>query len=388
MHLNAALRNAGLWILLNLASGHLTEQQASDIVDIHNELRSQVQPSAAFMQKVVWNEAVRLVAESYAAKCIWDHNPALPNLTMGENLYVTTGPLNITKAMLKWFEENRDYDFDSNFCNEGKMCGHYTQMVWATSTQIGCAAHLCGTIEGLDYKNATLLVCDYYPRGNYEAQRPYEQGKSCSKCPDDLPLCEANICVKLLPSEEPEYDVTQPTIPPDTAQESTAVTEKDTTEDKKIWKVTTSRSEVERSSAPEDTTEDTKIQKSTTSRSEVEQSSAPEDTMEDTKIWKVTTSRSEVEGSSAPEDTTEVTETRKVTTSRSEVERSSAPEDTTEDTKIQKSTTSRSEVERSSAPEDTMEDTKIRKVTTSRSEVERSSAPLLMGVWILAALIL
>ncbi|XP_073731677.1 peptidase inhibitor 16 isoform X3 [Misgurnus anguillicaudatus] len=246
MHLNTALRNAGLWILLNLASGHLTEQQASDIVDIHNDLRSQVQPSAAFMQKVAWNETVRLVAESYAAKCIFKDNPDLPNLKMGENRFVTNRPFNVIEVMLDWLEEKSDYDFDSNSCN--KICHHYTQMVWATSTQIGCAAHLCETIKGLDYKNATLLVCNYYPRGNYKGRRPYEQGRFCSKCPDDL--CEGNICVKLLPSEEPEYDATEPTIPPDTAQESTAVTEEDTTEDTKIWKVTTSRSEMERSSAP------------------------------------------------------------------------------------------------------------------------------------------
>lgn len=53
MYGNTALRNAGLWILLSLAAGHLTEQQTSTIVDIHNDIRSQVKPSAAFMQKVV-----------------------------------------------------------------------------------------------------------------------------------------------------------------------------------------------------------------------------------------------------------------------------------------------------------------------------------------------
>lgn len=53
MHRNTALRNAGLWILLSLAAGHLTEEQSSTIVDVHNDLRSQVKPSAAFMQKVV-----------------------------------------------------------------------------------------------------------------------------------------------------------------------------------------------------------------------------------------------------------------------------------------------------------------------------------------------
>ncbi|XP_065125084.1 peptidase inhibitor 16-like isoform X2 [Paramisgurnus dabryanus] len=225
MRLNAALRNAGLWILLSLASGHLTEQQASDIVDIHNDLRSQVQPSAAFMQKLVWNETVRLVAESYAAKCIFNDNPDLENLKLGENLSVTPGPLNITKEMLKWFEENRNYDFENNICRG--TCHDYTQMVRANSTQIGCAAHFCETIKGLG-SYGTLLVCNYYPSGNYEGQRPYEQGKSCSKCPEELPLCEENICVKLLPSEESESDATQLTVPPDTAQESTAVAEENT----------------------------------------------------------------------------------------------------------------------------------------------------------------
>lgn len=53
MHWNVALRSAGLWVILSLAAGHLTEQEKSTIVDMHNELRSKVYPSAASMQKVV-----------------------------------------------------------------------------------------------------------------------------------------------------------------------------------------------------------------------------------------------------------------------------------------------------------------------------------------------
>ncbi|XP_005162473.2 peptidase inhibitor 16 [Danio rerio] len=192
MYQDVVLRSAGLWVILSLAVGQLTEQEILNIVDLHNELRSQVQPSAAFMQKVVWDEAIRLVAEGYAAKCIWDHNPDLEDLTMGENLFVGTGPFNATKAVMDWFNENLDYNYNTNDCAEDKMCGHYTQLVWANTTKIGCASYFCDTLEKLHFEKATLLICDYYPQGNIEGQKPYESGESCSKCPEE---CENNICV-------------------------------------------------------------------------------------------------------------------------------------------------------------------------------------------------
>lgn len=217
MYWDVALWSAGLWVILSLAAGQLTEQEKSTIVDMHNKIRSQVQPPAAFMQKVVWDETLRLVAEAYAAKCIWDHNPELEVLEMGENLFVGTGPFNATKAMMNWFGEHVDYDYERKSCPEDKMCGHYTQMVWADSSRIGCAAHVCDTLEGIDYKKATLLVCDYYPPGNFEEQNPYESGESCSKCPENLPVCEDNICVRenpFHPSEEPD-DAEDPTVSPE-----------------------------------------------------------------------------------------------------------------------------------------------------------------------------
>ncbi|XP_077074730.1 peptidase inhibitor R3HDML-like [Siphateles boraxobius] len=230
MYLDVALWCAGIWSILSLANGQLTKQEESTIVDMHNKLRSQVQPSAAFMQKVVWDETLRVVAEAYAAKCIWKHNPDLEKLILGENLFVSTGPFNATKAMVSWFEENVDYNYENKSCPKDKMCGHYTQMVWADSNRIGCATQLCDTLEGLDFKKATLLVCDYSPAGNFEGLNPYVSGKPCSKCPENLPVCEEKICVSenlFQPSEEP--DVTEdPTVLPELSQ---STMETDFTED-------------------------------------------------------------------------------------------------------------------------------------------------------------
>ncbi|XP_051517157.1 peptidase inhibitor 16-like [Myxocyprinus asiaticus] len=228
MHRNVALQCVRLWVILSLAGGHLTEDQKSTIVNMHNELRSKVQPRAAFMQRVVWDEELRLVAEAYASKCIWNHNPQLILLSIGENLFATTGSFNATKAILDWFGEHVDYDYESNTCPENKMCGHYTQMVWANSNKVGCATYLCDTVEGLVTKSTTVLVCNYFPQGNIEGQRPYESGEPCSKCPDNLPVCEENICVvenmfsSVEPlSEDPEHSTVSPEGPLATEEPTT-----------------------------------------------------------------------------------------------------------------------------------------------------------------------
>uniref|UniRef100_A0A3P8RSK8 SCP domain-containing protein n=1 Tax=Amphiprion percula TaxID=161767 RepID=A0A3P8RSK8_AMPPE len=139
-----------------------------------------------------WDPSMKLLAEGYAAKCIWNHNPELEDT--GENLFAGTGPLDLRVALEKWFLEHLDYDFQNNSCDEDKMCGHYTQMVWADTHRVGCAFHICNSMEGLDWERVSFLVCNYYPAGNYEDQRPYVEGDWCSRCPENLQKCENNLC--------------------------------------------------------------------------------------------------------------------------------------------------------------------------------------------------
>ncbi|XP_041953434.1 peptidase inhibitor 16 [Alosa sapidissima] len=191
--------------LLVVSSAQLSEDHYQVIVDQHNLRRTQVIPSAVYMKTMSWDERLRIVAEGYAAKCRWDHNPELEDL--GENLYITNGPLDPEEAIEKWFNEHENYNYTSNECAEGEMCGHYTQVVWADSHKVGCAAHQCVDIEGLPFGNATILVCNYYPAGNYEGEKPYTEGEFCSSCPEDMPRCTDALCAPEeteLPSEEPD----------------------------------------------------------------------------------------------------------------------------------------------------------------------------------------
>ena len=55
-----------------------------------------------------------------------------------EDLYRDT-PLD---GVAYWAAESSDYDYATNTCAPGQVCGHYTQMVWRSTSNIGCALHL------------------------------------------------------------------------------------------------------------------------------------------------------------------------------------------------------------------------------------------------------
>ncbi|KAM8829623.1 uncharacterized protein ACB058_018165 [Synchiropus picturatus] len=195
------------WLLMGAlvvpgAWSFLSEEQEELLVELHNHYRGVVSPSASAMMPLKWDANLKLIAENYAAKCIWSHNPELEDT--GENLFAGTGQLDLREAMEKWFLERLNYNYSNNSCEEDMLCGHYTQMVWADTHRVGCAFHLCNMMEGLGWEKVSFLVCNYYPAGNYEEERPYVEGEWCSSCPENLQNCENNLCV---PDNEEDEDV-------------------------------------------------------------------------------------------------------------------------------------------------------------------------------------
>ena len=71
------------------------------------------------------------------------------------------------KPVDSWGSEQRDYNHVNNSCRPGKMCGHYTQLVWKTSTQVGCARAVCADSQ------EQVWVCQYQPAGNWLGHKPY-----------------------------------------------------------------------------------------------------------------------------------------------------------------------------------------------------------------------
>uniref|UniRef100_A0A5K3FXN1 SCP domain-containing protein n=1 Tax=Mesocestoides corti TaxID=53468 RepID=A0A5K3FXN1_MESCO len=86
--------------------------------------------------------------------------------------------------------DGRDYIYDNDTCSDD--CFGYKQMVWAKSTKFGCAKQKCPLNDGSTLYSSRLM-CFYTPGDVHQAGRPYEQGSSCSKCPQGSG-CMQNQC--------------------------------------------------------------------------------------------------------------------------------------------------------------------------------------------------
>ena len=81
----------------------------------------------------IWNDELAQVAQSYAEQCVFAHNSERSSQSpsfqfVGENLAARTGPADYIQDINNWYNEVADYTYDTNSCNEGAVCGHYTQV--------------------------------------------------------------------------------------------------------------------------------------------------------------------------------------------------------------------------------------------------------------------
>jgi pathogenesis-related protein 1 len=133
---------------------------------------------------LVWDPVAAQVALTYANQCNYMHNlnagaqyMALGGKSrLGEDIAAGAPTESIAAAVNSWVGEVADYNHATNTCAAGKVCGHYTQIVWSTTTGVGCAQVSCTTnspFGAFASGKWQFEVCDFSPAGNIVGRAPY-----------------------------------------------------------------------------------------------------------------------------------------------------------------------------------------------------------------------
>lgn len=167
-----------------------TEEEKKLIVEEHNRFRQKVargletrgnpgpQPAASNMNDLKWNDEIAQIAQVWASQCQFSHDKCrnTAKYAVGQNIAMSGGTGNkfpdVVSLIKLWENEVKDFNYNQGITpgNFGKV-GHYTQVVWANTKEIGC-----GSIKYIENGwHYQTLICNYGPAGNYMGQPVYKK---------------------------------------------------------------------------------------------------------------------------------------------------------------------------------------------------------------------
>lgn len=125
---------------------------------------------------VTWDTALAGYAQTLAERCSFQHNTSIGGSAYGQNIAAGLKDNNITSVITDlWYGSEFNAYLPSYYGQEPDMSkfgsfGHFTQVVWSTTTTIGCFVADCSK-TGLANVGSNvppyLTVCNYGPPGNY-----------------------------------------------------------------------------------------------------------------------------------------------------------------------------------------------------------------------------
>ncbi|XP_078361849.1 uncharacterized protein LOC144646177 isoform X2 [Oculina patagonica] len=190
----------------------LPAEQKEKFLDEHNKFRGMVDPPAADMEYLFWDEDLANLAQMWSNQCIWEHGfvefgdeypNSVPFKRVGQNLAREWGVLETPEDRVKpWYAEHQYYSYSKFASPMGaacskEPCGHYTQLVWAKTKHVGCGVKWCDKDFGIPHPwipGETVVTCDYGPTGNMIGEYPYKKGTPCTKCASGKGFCYKNLC--------------------------------------------------------------------------------------------------------------------------------------------------------------------------------------------------
>ncbi|KAG0718541.1 Venom allergen 5 [Chionoecetes opilio] len=205
----------------NVIRTGITDVEKELILSLHNDLRSKVaegnesqgdpgpQLPAADMHQLIWNDEMAKVAQAWAAQCPDGHDSeqyrrlCSRKYRTGQNInyYWSTADEGNQwqKAISNWYSEVKDIAAEtakSFMPHRTKKIGHYTQLIWGKTKEIGCGMVYYQTERhGINYTNSITHVCNYGPAGNILKRPFYDHGQAASTCPETQSNKYPALCI-------------------------------------------------------------------------------------------------------------------------------------------------------------------------------------------------
>ena len=132
----------------------LSASEIEQILAAHNKVREQYK-----LPTLTWDCKLANFAQEWATRGLAEHREYC---NFGESIFVSSMESLVPDLPVKtWLNEGQFWNNQAGTCQAGKMCNHFTQLVWKRTTQVGCGinTHLSGRWK-------TMLVCNYNPAGN------------------------------------------------------------------------------------------------------------------------------------------------------------------------------------------------------------------------------
>ena len=180
--IRVTLASLGAAMFLGALNSGPAESQSLDLeafqnsaVSVHNAHRATHHTPGATNSSSLSSTA-QAYAEYMLSTGVFIHSSSEQRNGAGENLYYTYSEFPLDPATLAqkatdaWYAEVADYDYGKP--GFSVATGHFSQVVWKGTTEIGC-----GAAQGpkkLAGRNATInyVVCHYAPAGNVYGQYP------------------------------------------------------------------------------------------------------------------------------------------------------------------------------------------------------------------------
>ncbi|KAF2902256.1 hypothetical protein ILUMI_03931 [Ignelater luminosus] len=189
----------------NAASVPLNDKERQYILDVHNKLRNKVamgkdkqggNSEASNMIALSYNKELEFVAQCWSNGCREggiSHDTCRDTkkfqyagqnmFAMGSSIKMNLRDLNLlNQAVASWYKEIKACNAAEIDAYKGKTktpIGHFTQVVWAETTHIGCGRT---SFSGGMGPYSVYIYCNYGIGGNLEGAPVYKRGRHCSAC--------------------------------------------------------------------------------------------------------------------------------------------------------------------------------------------------------------